>query len=75
MVPQQLSRLRFLATTAIVALLVASSAPCVFAQEDRGSSTVGDVFKGVVFDPTFTAILPEWIRRAERAVHDQRAAQ
>jgi hypothetical protein len=52
MVPQQLSRLRFLATTAIVALLVASSAPCVFAQEDRGSSAVGDVFKGVVFDPT-----------------------
>ncbi|HVH26544.1 MAG TPA: hypothetical protein VM818_07295 [Vicinamibacterales bacterium] len=51
MVSRQLSWLR-LFTSALLALLVVSSAPNALAQENNGSSALADVMKGVVFDPT-----------------------
>jgi hypothetical protein len=51
MVSRQLVWLR-LFTSAIVTLLILASASNVLAQEETRSSAVGDIVKGVVFDPT-----------------------
>ena len=52
MVARQLSRLRVLSTLTVVAALVLFSSASASAQEPDRSSAVGDVIKGVVFDPT-----------------------
>ena len=52
MVARQLSWLRVLATSTVVAGLVLFSSASASAQEPNRSTAVGDVIKGVVFDPT-----------------------
>ena len=52
MATRQHARLRWLATSTIIAILTLVTAGSASAQENDRSSAVADVIKGVVFDPT-----------------------
>ena len=49
---RQLSGLRCFATSTVMTLLVLSTTPLVFGQENAPSAAVASVIKGVVLDPT-----------------------
>ena len=52
MLTRQHFSLRFIAVFVMIATLVLTSASLAFAQDEKPSSALADVVKGVVFDPT-----------------------